>query len=60
MTHPNCPFCGVSTETRHETQQACIEALHSEIARTRRVLEHVSEGPPAEPAEEEEQDRQLT
>lgn len=60
MTHANCPFCGVATETRHETQQACIEALHSEIARTRRVLEKVTERLPAEPVDEQERDRQLT
>ncbi len=42
-----CPFCGVVTEAPHETQQLCIEALQCEIARTRRVLESVSEPLPA-------------
>jgi hypothetical protein len=60
MTRENCPFCGVATETRHETQRACIEALHSEIARTRRVLETVTESVPSEPADDEAQDRPLT
>ena len=60
MTHANCPFCGVATTTRHETQQACIEALNSEIAQTRRVLENVTESHPPEPDREESQDKQLT
>lgn len=36
-----CPFCGVTTEVPHETQQGCIEALHKEISRMRELLEHV-------------------
>lgn len=65
MTLVNCPFCGVATEVRHETQQACIGALHAEIARTRRILELVTEPPPperaeSEHAEQEDPDRQLT
>jgi hypothetical protein len=60
MTPANCPFCGVATDVRHETQQACIEALHAEIARTRRILEFVTEPLPAEQTEEEDQDKQLT
>ncbi len=36
-----CPFCGVVTETPHESQEGCIEALHAEIARMREVLSHV-------------------
>jgi hypothetical protein len=59
MTHANCPFCGVATTTRHETQQACIDALHSEIAQTRRILENVTESPPAGPDHEEREDKQL-
>ena len=35
-----CPFCGVVTDTPHETQEGCIEALHAEIARMRDVLNH--------------------
>lgn len=38
-----CPFCGVASEVPHETQEACIEALHAEIGRMRAVLEHVRE-----------------
>ena len=37
----NCPFCGVTTDVPHETQEACIEALQAEIARVRSVLSHV-------------------
>ena len=37
----NCPYCGVSTDVAHETQEACIEALRAEISRVRRVLDHV-------------------
>ena len=36
-----CPFCGVVTESPHETQQGCIDALQAEIARVRAVLKHV-------------------
>jgi hypothetical protein len=36
-----CPFCGLVTETPHETQEGCIRALHAEIARMREVLRHV-------------------
>ena len=38
-----CPFCGVVSETAHDSQQACIEALQSEIERTRQVLTRVGE-----------------
>ena len=55
---PNCPFCGVVTDTPHETQAGCIEALHAEIARMRAVLNQVRSsavpGPP--PIEEETED----
>jgi hypothetical protein len=37
---PVCPFCGVVTETPHENQQGCLDALAAEIARLRSVLEH--------------------
>ena len=33
-----CPFCGVATPVPHETQQACISALHTEILRMRGIL----------------------
>jgi hypothetical protein len=36
-----CPFCGVVTETPHESQQGCLAALAEEIARLRAVLDHV-------------------
>jgi hypothetical protein len=36
-----CPFCGVTTDVPHETQEGCIQALHDEIARMRGILEHV-------------------
>ena len=36
-----CPFCGVTTDVPHETQEGCIEALHAEIARMRELLEYV-------------------
>ena len=50
-----CPFCGMATEARHETQDACIQALQAEIQRTRRVLEHVTEPlrPPTTATDEE-------
>jgi len=38
-----CPFCGVACEVAHPSQEACIEALQSEIARTRAILAHVGE-----------------
>lgn len=36
-----CPYCGVSSGVAHETQEACIEALHAEITRVRELLRHV-------------------
>ncbi len=33
-----CPFCGVATSVPHETQEACITALHTEIGRMRAIL----------------------
>jgi hypothetical protein len=41
-----CPFCGVGTDLPHETQEACITALHGEIARVRQVVSrlHVLSG----------------
>jgi len=50
-----CPFCGVSSDAPHKRQEACIDALQSEIARTREILEHVTEPlPPASIAEKNE------
>ena len=33
-----CPFCGVRADVPHETQEGCIAALHTEIARMRGLL----------------------
>ena len=54
-----CPFCGVATPVPHETQAACIAALHSEIGRVRHILaalrpagadpQNVSDDPHPEP-----------
>ena len=53
-----CPFCGVVGDAPHERQEACIDALQTEIARTRAILERVSEPlPPASIAEETETPR---
>jgi hypothetical protein len=37
-----CPFCGVETHlpSGHDSQQACIAALRSEISSLRNVLKH--------------------
>lgn len=49
-----CPFCGVLTETPHENQQICLEALAEEIARLRSVLEHsASAAVPAPPPQQD-------
>jgi hypothetical protein len=40
MPATTCPFCGIVTDVAHETQQACIEALQAEIARTKGILDH--------------------
>jgi hypothetical protein len=45
-----CPFCGLATESPHETQAACIEALHAEISRVREIVDRIKEEePPARP-----------
>jgi len=53
-----CPFCGVATDSAHETQEGCIEALNAEIAKMRAVLEQVRSaavpGPP--PQEDDDED----
>ena len=50
-----CPFCGVPTTIPH-TQEGCIEALNTEIARMRAILQHVQStevpGPPPDSDEE--------
>jgi hypothetical protein len=46
-----CPFCGLATESPHETQAACIEALQAEISRVRQIVDKIKEPePPARPA----------
>lgn len=37
-----CAFCGLETghASSHETQEACIEALRSQVSELRHVLEH--------------------
>ena len=40
MKATSCQFCGIATDVPHETQEACIEALHQEIARVRGILEN--------------------
>jgi hypothetical protein len=55
----NCPYCGVSSDVAHETQEACIEALRAEISRVRGVLNHVRSAVvpgPVEKADEEDAD----
>lgn len=37
----SCPFCGASTNLPHESEQACIAALHEEIACTRAMVARV-------------------
>jgi hypothetical protein len=36
-----CPFCGLATESAHETQGACVEALQAEVSRVREIVEKV-------------------
>lgn len=38
----SCPFCGTGTDLPHETQEACIAALHSEISRIRQVVDRLN------------------
>ena len=54
-----CPFCGMATDLPHESQESCIAALHAEIARTRRILENVTEPLPA-PAIAQDDEPQVT
>jgi hypothetical protein len=44
-----CPFCNVTTDVPHESQAACIEALHGEIDRMRDLLASTSKGPVSAP-----------
>ena len=54
-----CPFCGVVSDGPHESEEACIAALQSEIDQTRKVLENVTEPLPSASIAEE-HDPQLT
>ena len=45
MTITVCPFCGIASEEAHDSQEACIRALHQEIEKARQLLE--SSEPPA-------------
>ena len=45
-----CPFCGLATESPHETQAACVEALQEEVTRVRRIVEQVERLKDEEPA----------
>ena len=38
----SCPFCAAGIDLPHETQEACIAALHSEISRIRQVVERLN------------------
>ena len=41
-----CPFCGLATESPHETQGACIAALNAEISRVRNIVDKLKDGAP--------------
>jgi hypothetical protein len=50
-----CPFCGIVTDDPHESEEACIAALHAEIHRVREVVDCLRSAAvpaPAEPVEE--------
>ena len=51
-----CPFCGVATETPHESQKGCLTALAAEITRMRSVLDHVQSAKVPTPAPQEDDD----
>jgi hypothetical protein len=42
MMVTSCPFCGVGTDLPHETQEACIAALHAEVMRMRQVVSRLN------------------
>jgi hypothetical protein len=50
-----CPYCGVSSDVAHETQEVCIEALRAEISRVRNVLNHVRSVAVPGPADSDEE-----
>lgn len=54
-----CPFCGVLTDSPHESQQGCLTALAAEISRLRAVLDQVQStrvpAPRSEPRPEDDE-----
>ena len=58
MNFTVCPFCGVVSDRPHDTQEACILALQSEIRQTRQALSQAA--PPAAPASPEKAGREPT
>ena len=59
LSSPNmeCPFCGIVTGEPHQSEEACIAALHSEIDRVRVVVDCLRSAVvpgPAEPVDEPE------
>jgi hypothetical protein len=49
-----CPFCGIVTEVPHQSQQACIDALHAEIDRVKLVVDCLQSAVVPLPAESSE------
>ena len=47
MSFTVCPFCGVASETPHDTQETCIAALRAEIERAQALLTRVTPKPEA-------------
>lgn len=45
-----CPFCGLSSDVSHESQEGCIAALNAEISRMRDILKRLKPAglPPSE------------
>ena len=52
-----CPFCGIVADEPHQSEEACIAALHAEIDRVREVVDCMRSTAvpvPAEPVDEPE------
>jgi hypothetical protein len=61
MEYTVCAFCGVATRQAHDSQEACIAALQTEIEKTRQLLAAVDPSPPEKPVPTaERQDIQTT
>ena len=41
LPETSCRFCGVSAHLPHETQEACIAALHEELTRLREIMQRL-------------------